>query len=337
MRDGPDEGAGRPHTNDPTEMPTPDAAAPETTEAPEVPTHAGFVAILGKPNVGKSTLLNTMLGVKVAPISAKPQTTRRGVRGIWTDVDARRQLVFVDTPGLHSGRTELDQFMTREIRGAVADVEVILWVVDLRRPPGDEDRDVARLLDGLDPDTPVFLVGNKLDAAKYPDEAMDLYADLGRTPARRYALSAQRDPAAVYALREDLLDLMPASPYFFPDTIRSDQTREQWAGELIRESALTHLRQELPYGVAVEVREWVDADPKAGDPLVIQADVWVEKSQHRRIVIGHGGRMIKEIGRTARKQLETFLDEQVFLDLEVVVRPDWRMDPEALRDLGYRS
>jgi GTP-binding protein Era len=227
--------------------------------------------------------------------------------------------------------------MTREIRGAVADVEVILWVVDLRRPPGDEDRAVARLLDGLDPDTPVFLVGNKLDAAKYPEEAMDLYADLGRTPARRYALSAQRDPAAVYELREDLLDLMPASPYFFPDTIRSDQTREQWAGELIRESALTHLRQELPYGVAVEVREWVDADPAAGDPLVIQADVWVEKSQHRRIVIGHGGRMIKEIGRTARKQLETFLDEQVFLDLEVVVRPDWRMDPEALRDLGYRS
>jgi GTP-binding protein Era len=299
------------------------------------PPRAGFVAILGKPNVGKSTLLNTLLGVKVAPITAKPQTTRRGVRGIWTDVTGGRQLVFVDTPGLHKGRTALDDFMTREIRGAVADVEIVLWVVDLRRPPGDEDREVARLLEGIDPATPVFLVGNKLDAAKYPDEAMELYAELGPEIARRYALSALNDPKAVYALRDDLLDLLPEGPHFFPETLRSDQPREQWAAELIRESAMTHLYQELPYAVAVKVDDWIDADPQRGAPLIVQAELWVEKPQHRPIAIGHGGRMIREIGRTARKQLEVFLDQKVFLDLEVVVRRDWRMDPEALRELGY--
>ncbi|NBC97137.1 MAG: GTPase Era [Deinococcus-Thermus bacterium] len=299
------------------------------------PMRAGFVAILGKPNVGKSTLLNTLLGVKVAPITPKPQTTRRGVRGIWTDVENRRQLVFVDTPGLHKGRTALDDFMTREIRLAVTDVEIVLWVVDLRRPPGDEDREVARLLDGIDPATPVYLIGNKLDAAKYPDEAMDLYADLGPRITRRYALSALNDPKAVYALRDDLLDVLPEGPYFFPDTLRSDQPRESWAAEMVRESAMTHLYQELPYAVAVKVDDWIDADPERDAPLILQAEIWVEKPQHRPIVIGQGGRMIREIGRTARKQLEVFLDQKVFLDLEVVVRRDWRMDPEALRELGY--
>ncbi len=313
--------------------PTDGADASDAGESTEAPVRAGFVAILGKPNVGKSTLLNTLLGVKVAPISAKPQTTRRGVRGIWTDVPTRRQLVFVDTPGLHKGRTALDDFMTREIRGAVTDVEVILWVVDLRRPPGDEDREVARLLMGLDPDTPIFLIGNKLDAAKYPEEALDLYGSLGPEIVRSYLLSAQTDPEAVYDLRDDLLDMLPEAPYFFPDTLRSDQTREQWAAELIRESAMTHLYQEIPYAVAVKVNDWIDGE---GDrPTVVQADVWVEKQQHRRIVIGQGGRMIREIGRTARKQLEIFLDRKIFLDLEVVVRRDWRMDQEALRELGF--
>ena len=301
------------------------------------PMRSGFVAILGKPNVGKSTLLNTILGVKVAPISHKPQTTRRGVRGVWTDVPEQRQLVFVDTPGLHRGRTELDSFMTREIRGAVADVEVVLWVVDLRRPPGDEDRDVARLLGGIDPATPIFLIGNKLDVAKYPAEAIDLYEALGPTITRRYMLSALEDPAAVYELRDDLLAMLPEAPFYFPDNIRSDQSREQWAGELIRESAITHLYQELPYTVAVKVTDWVDAEPEHDEPLLLQAEIWVEKPQHRRIVIGHGGRMIREIGRTARKQLELFLDQKIFLDLEVVVRRDWRMDTDALRELGYAN
>lgn len=297
---------------------------------PEGETKAGFIAILGKPNVGKSTLLNTLLGVKVAPISPKPQTTRRGVRGVYTEDD--KQLIFVDTPGFHKAQDELGSYMNRQVRNAVVDVDAVLWVVDLRRPPNDEDKDVARILDNIEDDTLVWLIGNKLDAAKYPDEALDLYKDLFDSE-RTYTLSALDDPEAVYALREDLLTLVPESPFFYPTDIRSDQSREDWAGELIRESAMIHLRQELPYAVAVQVTQW--EDPTARDPLYIHADIWVEKPAHRRMVIGKGGKMIKEIGQTARKQLEVFLSTKVYLDLEVVVRRGWREDLDALRELGY--
>jgi GTPase len=301
-------------------------------------TCAGFVAIIGKPNVGKSTLLNTMLGIKVAPISPKPQTTRKGVRGIYTWEG--KQLVFVDTPGLHRPKDALGDYMNREVRNATTDVEAILWVVDLRRPPSDEDKDVARLLKGLEPGIPVYLIGNKADVAKYPDEAIGLYKDLYPEIERVYTLSALNDPEAVYALREDLFKLLPESPFFFPENIRSDQSREQWAAELVRESVMIMLREELPYTVAVQVLEWREAAPsktKPADPLYISAEIWVEKSNHRMIVLGKGGKMIKEIGQYARKQLEVFLQQKVFLDLHVEVHRDWRQDREALRELGYEN
>jgi len=302
------------------------------TEGEHKATYSGFIAILGKPNVGKSTLLNTLLGVKVAPITPKPQTTRRGVRGIYTQDD--RQLVFVDTPGLHRAKDALGDYMNREVRNALIDVDIALWVVDLRRPPSDEDKGVARLLKGIDPATPIYLIGNKVDAAKYPDEALRLYHELLPNAAKVLSLSALNDPEAVYALRDELLQQLPAGPFFFPSNIRSDQSRETWAAELIRESAMIHLRQELPYAVAVQVLEWRDpAEPS--EPLYLQAELWVEKPNHRMIVLGKGGAMIKEIGRTARKQLEVFLSQRIYLDLEVVVRRDWREDPEALRELGY--
>ena len=308
---------------------------PEYTDNGPEPTRSGFVAILGKPNTGKSTLLNTLLGVKVSPITNKPQTTRRGVRGIYTS--GKTQVVFVDTPGYHrsSGSTALDDYMHREVRGALVDVEVVLWVVDLRRPPGDEDREVARLLGGIDPETPVWLIGNKVDAAKYPDEAMGLYNDL-HPSARTIALSAMNDPAAVYDLREDLLELMPEGPLYYPDNIRSDQSREDWASELIRESAMVQLREELPYSIAVQVTGWRDSDDKE-QPIVISAELWVERTNHRPMVIGKGGKMIREIGRNARRQLEVFLDHHIYLELDVVVRRDWRSDRESLRELGLES
>lgn len=294
---------------------------------------AGFVAIVGKPNVGKSTLLNTLLGVKVAPITPKPQTTRRGVRGIYSFEG--EQIVFIDTPGLHKAHDALGSFMNREVWAATVDVEAVLWVVDLRRPPGDEDKDVARMLSNLPTETPILLIGNKLDAAKYPDEAMGLYHDL-LPHAQPRMISAQEDPDAVYALRTELLEHLPESPFYFPEDIRSDQSREDWAAEIIRESAIIHLRQELPYTVAVKVNEWRDPE-RADAPIYIQADVWIERTNHRGIVLGKGGAMIKTIGRRSRKQLELFLSHQVFVDLEVVVQRNWRDDQEALRELGYQG
>ncbi len=313
-------------------------------DVPDSPAHAdvdrqapraGFVAIVGKPNVGKSTLLNTILGVKVAPITSKPQTTRRGVRGIYSA--DQRQLVFVDTPGYHRGGTRLSGAMNQAVRESVIDVEAVLWMVDLRRPPNDEDRDVARLLRGLDPDLRGWLIGNKLDAAKYPEEAIGLYRDLAPQAERVLSLSALNDPDDVYALRDDLLDLLPESPFYFPDDVRSDQPREVWAAELVRESVMTHLRQELPYAVAVVIDEWRDPPEGSDEPLYLHAEIWVEKQGHRPIVLGRGGAMIKAIGRSARKQLELFLQQQVYLDLEVVVRRAWRDDRDALRELGYEA
>ncbi|MEZ4607625.1 MAG: GTPase Era [Deinococcales bacterium] len=310
-----------------------DNPMPSFQRPSDKPSHAGFVAIVGRPNVGKSTLLNTMLGVKVAPISAKPQTTRRGVRGIFTDVDSNRQLIFVDTPGLHQAKTDLDSFMNQEIQNAILDVDRILWVVDLRRPPQDEDKDVARMLMNLEEDVPIYLVGNKLDAAKYPEEALEYYRDLCPKISEVRLVSAMQDPKSVYALRDELLGHLPESPHFFPDNIRSDQSREAWVADIIRESCMVHLYQEIPYSIAVNVLEW--REKTKHKPLYIYAELWVEKKNHRMILLGKQGRMIKEIGRSARKQLEIFLNEQIYLDLEVVVKEGWRDDTEALLELGY--
>ncbi|HWG84229.1 MAG TPA: GTPase Era [Deinococcales bacterium] len=296
-------------------------------------TYAGFVAIVGKPNVGKSTLLNAFLGVKVAPTSPKPQTTRRGVRGIFTEED--RQVVFVDTPGLHKPKDALGKYMNQEVHSALADVDAVVWVVDLRHPPTDEDELVGRSLRGLK--LPLWMVGNKVDAAKYPDEAMRRYADLleGSDFTQR-KLSAQADPKAVRSLLGELLAVLPENPFFFPESSRSDQSREQWAAELIREEAMKALRHEIPYAVAVRVTEWEEREGGEKPGMqVIHADVIVERQGHKAIVIGKGGTQLREIGRAARKQLEVFLARPVFLDLNVEVINDWRSDPEALRELGY--
>ena len=224
------------------------------TDLPTEETYAGFIALLGRPNVGKSTLLNTFLGVKVAPISPKPQTTRCGVRGIYTEDD--RQLIFVDTPGLHRPKDNLGSYMNREVQNAVLGVDIVLWVVDLRGPPKEEDKDVARLISDIPSKTPIYLVGNKLDVAKYPHEAIDLYQELVPAIEQVRCLSALQNPKSVYSLRTELLDLLSPHPFFFPSDMRSDQSRETWAAEIIRERCLIHLYQEVPYSVAVKVLEW---------------------------------------------------------------------------------
>lgn len=294
----------------------------------QMPTHCGFVAIVGKPNVGKSTLLNVMLGVKVAPITSRPQTTRRGVRGVYTE--GNRQAVFVDTPGWHQPKDRLGQFMIEQIDTALEDINLVLWVVDLRHPPTPEDEDLANRLQGVD--APIWIVGNKLDAAKYPEQAMQAYAALLPRAQRQIALSALRDPKAVYRLREEILLAMPESPFFYPVDIRSDQSRQDWAAEIVREQAMSLLREEIPYSIAVRVTDW---EERENGVQYIRAELIVEREGHKGIVIGKGGQMLKHIGQEARKQLELFLGSKVYLELVVKVMPDWRRDPRALRELGY--
>lgn len=293
-----------------------------------IPTHCGFVAIVGKPNVGKSTLLNVMLGVKVAPITSRPQTTRRGVRGIYTE--GNRQVVFVDTPGWHQPKDRLGQFMREQIDTALESIDLILWVVDLRHPPTPEDEDLANRLQGVD--VPVWIVGNKLDAAKYPEQAMQAYAALLPNAQRHVCLSALKDLKAVYRLREEILLAMPESPFFYPANIRSDQSRQDWAAEIVREQAMSLLREEIPYSIAVRVTDW---EERENGVQYIRAELIVEREGHKAIVIGKGGRVLKQVGQRAREQLELFLGSKVYLELVVKVMPDWRRDPRALRELGY--
>ncbi len=293
-----------------------------------LPTHCGFVAIVGKPNVGKSTLLNVMLGVKVSAITSRPQTTRRGVRGIYTE--GNRQAVFVDTPGWHQPKDRLGQFMREEIDTALEDIDLVLWVVDLRHPPTPEDEDMASRLQ--DVGVPVWIVGNKRDVAKYPEQALQAYAALLLGGQRQITLSALKDPKAVYRLREEILLAMPEAPFFYPVDIRSDQPREYWAGEIVREQAMSHLREEIPYSIAVRVTDWQERE---NGVQYIRAELIVEREAHKSIVIGKGGQMLKQIGIEARQQLELFLGSKVYLELVVKVMRDWRRDPRALRELGY--
>ena len=294
-------------------------------------TYSGFVAIVGKPNVGKSTLLNNLLGVKVAPISPRPQTTRKSVRGVLTE--GNRQAVFVDTPGLHRPMDALGDYINEQVKEALADVNLILWLVDLRHPPTEEDRMVAETLKGLVGKVPIYLVGNKKDAAKYPDEALAAYRELLPEVDEVRMISAL-DEKEVAELKAEILAHLPAGPFYYPeDFARSDQPFEEWIAEIIREEAMKRLYEEVPYSVAVKVDEVAERE---NGVLYIAATLFVEREAHKPIVIGRGGRKLKEIGQAARKQLEVFLNRKVYLDLRVKVYENWRKDPEALRELGYR-
>ncbi len=294
-------------------------------------TYAGIVALVGKPNVGKSTLLNGLLGAKVAPISPRPQTTRKRLRGVLTE--GNRQVVFVDTPGLHTPEDALGEFMDREVYEALADVNAVLWVVDLRHPPTPEDERVAKALRPLVGQVPILLIGNKLDAAKYPEEALKAYHAL-LPEAEPRALSAL-DPRPVAGLRAELLALMPEGPFLYPeDYAKGDQTFGEWVAEIVREEAMGRLWHEVPYALATKTEEVAERE---NGLLYLKVLVYVERPSQKGIVIGAGGRKLKEIGQAARKKLEALLGRRVYLDLEVKVYPDWRKDPEALRELGYRA
>jgi GTP-binding protein Era len=292
-------------------------------------TYSGFVALVGKPNVGKSTLVNSMLGVKIAPISPKPQTTRKRVRGIHTE--GNRQIVFVDTPGWHEAADALSEYMIRQITEALAEVNVVLWLVDLRHPPTHEDELVARALRPLKGQVPIFLVGNKADAARYPEAAMQAYAEL--LPGLETRMISAQNERDAKTLRDEVLSLLPEGPFFFPeDYAKGDQTPEEWAAEIVREEAMKRLKEEIPYSVATKTEEF---ELRENGMFYIQVNIYVEREGHKPILIGAKGRMLKEIGAAARKQLEVFLARKVYLDLQVKVYPNWRKDPEALRELGY--
>jgi GTP-binding protein Era len=288
---------------------------------------SGFVALAGRPNVGKSTLVNSVVGKKVAIVSDRPQTTRRAIRGVYTCDD--RQLVLVDLPGVQRPRDELTARMAKRVRQELDGADVALLIVNGEQGVGPGDRFIAASL--LSAELQTTIAVNKIDRLGRTETASALQqaGELG-LEGEIYPVSA-RTGAGVDVLVEHLLELMPEGPLMFAPGERSDQLHELLLAELVREAVIRRTRQEVPHAVEVLIEE-VER-PREG--LVrVRALIWVESDSQKGIVVGAGGRMIKAIGMAARKELERELGCQVHLDLSVRVRRDWRADERLLDRLG---
>ncbi|RPJ24108.1 MAG: GTPase Era [Chloroflexi bacterium] len=293
---------------------------------------SAFVAIIGRPNVGKSTLVNALLGQKIAAVSPKPQTTRKRQLGILTTDSA--QLVFVDTPGIHNPRHKLGTFLNQEAQESLEGVDVILWVVDASFRPTEEDRQIAALLSRLPRRTPLVLTANKIDliSTDLLTPHIEAYQASLKKEAQVVSISATQN-RNLDQLREVLISLSPVRPPEYDQEQVTDSYERDIAADLIREACLHSLRDEVPHGVGVRVDEFAERD---NGMLYIAATVFVERESQKGIVIGEGGKMLKQIGSAARKAIEEMGGRPVFLELRVKVLKDWRNDENAMKRLGYK-
>lgn len=300
----------------------------------------GYVALIGKPNVGKSTLLNRIVGQKVSIVSNKPQTTRRRVVGISTADDY--QIAFIDTPGIHEPHTKLGRSMVEQARKSLHDVDVIVYVADASHHPNDGDKDIAKLLEGLqahdleDPTKfvpiPILLCLNKMDQLKAEavQRNVDAYEEIFKPQA--YMLTTAIHGRNVDKLVEMIVERLPKGEPGFDADEYTDQSSRFIAAEFVREKILIATRQEVPHAVAVLVEEWEEEESGL---IRIAASIYVEKTSQRAILIGKQGQFIKTIGTSARTEIEELLGHKVFLELNVKVREDWRMNPRMLQELEY--
>ena len=276
---------------------------------------SGFVAVLGRPNVGKSTLVNRVLGTKVSIVSDKPQTTRNQVRGVLNRPDA--QVVFVDTPGVHKPRTLLGERLNGSAVAAVNDVDVVLFVIDATQPLGGGDRFVASRLPA-----DAIVVVNKIDLASRGEVLAQLAAASGLDRSEYFPVSAATGEG-VDVLVDALVARLPEGPQYYPPEMVTDAPEAFWVGELVREQLLAVAREELPHSIACQVTEW--EWPR------IRCEIIVERDSQKGIVIGKGGSVLKEVGTRVREQLP----DGAYLELFVKVDKDWQRHPRALQRLGY--
>ena len=292
----------------------------------------GFIAIIGRPNVGKSTLVNALLKQKIAAVSPKPQTTRKRQLGILTG--EKYQLVFVDTPGIHKARHKLGEFLNREAEDSLEGMDVILWLVDGSARPNEEDTQIGLVLNKLPRRTPVVLAANKLDL--FPADEGSRYVEAYQASLRKEARTIFISAAQNQNLNELIELLVSLSPFRAPE-FEEDQVTDSYerdiAADLIREACLHKLREEVPHGVGVRIDEFKERE---NGMLFIGATIFVERESQKGIVIGEGGQMMKAVGSAARKEIEEMGGRPVFLELRVKVLKDWRNDENALQRLGYR-
>ena len=301
---------------------------------------SGFVTLVGRPNVGKSTLLNQLVGSKVAIVSDRPQTTRTAIRGVRTTPD--NQIVFVDTPGIHKPRTPLGERTNERAVATLGEVDVVCLLVEADAPIGAGDRFVAGLVHQAP--TPTLLVVNKIDRAGKPaivEHLATAARDLGDFDA--YLPLSARTGDGIAALLGEIESRLPEGPRYYPEGTVTDQPETFVAAELVREKLLAVARDELPHSITVSVEELedirdADADTDADDADVIlrlRADISVERDSQKGIVIGRGGRVLKDAGTAARQELEALLGVRVYLETRVRVERDWQSRPHALDRLGY--
>ena len=292
---------------------------------------SGFIAILGKPNVGKSTLVNALLGQKIAAVSPRPQTTRRRQLGILTLPSA--QLVFVDTPGIHTPRHKLGQFFNQEAEEALDGVNVALLLVDASMEPDEEDQRSASLLLGLRRRPDLILGLNKID--KIPENALEAVRSMYQplVPGAPALAFSAANHQGLKELLDTLTARLPLGPPEFPEEQITDLYEKEIAAELIREAALVFLRDEVPHALAVRMDEFSERE---NGNAYIAATLLVEHDSQKGIVIGERAAMLKKIGSAARKEIELMSGRKIFLELRVKVAKDWRDDENALRRLGYK-
>jgi GTP-binding protein Era len=292
---------------------------------------SGFIGLAGRPNVGKSTLVNAIVGSHVVIVSPRPQTTRRAIRGVATDLEKELQLVLVDLPGVQRPRDVLTERMQGRVERELADSDVVLFMINGEEGVGPGDRFIVRALLGAGADLPVICAVNKADRLG-PNELVPVLAAAAELEGvdEVFPISAKTGEG-VGPLIERLGELVPEGPYMYPPEDRSDQPGELLLAELIREQVLNRTRQEIPHSVEVSVLE---VEPREDGLVEVRAEVWAETESQKRILIGKKGVKIGEIGTAARRSLEAELGSKVFLDLQVRVRRHWRRDEDLLDRLG---
>jgi len=292
---------------------------------------SGFVTIIGRPNVGKSTLMNNILGEKIAIMSSKPQTTRNKIHGIHTKENS--QVIFLDTPGIHRPKNKLGDFMVNSALKTLREVDLVLFLVDESMKLGPGDKFIIEQISGIK--TPVILVINKADLLSPEQlkeivknyEGYDCFEDI-------IAISALEDKNVDYLL-DRISEFMEVGPMYYPADMITDQPERAIVSEIIREKLLMYLDQEIPHGVAVEIESMKKRENK--DIVDIQATIVCERDSHKGIIIGKSGRKLKGVGKSSREDMEALLGSKVFLELWVKVRSNWRDSDALLKNFGYRQ
>lgn len=296
----------------------------------------GFVAIIGRPNVGKSTLLNAILGEKIAITTDKPQTTRNTIRGIYTHyaddvLDEDLQMIFIDTPGIHRPRTKLGQYMTDVAVGTFKEVDAIIYIVDDKLSSGPGDKYITELLDAVN--TPKILVINKIDKLG-PEEYAEIYKEYDELGIFEEIIgTSAKEGMNIEHVIKEAAEFMEEGPMFFPDDMITEHPERFIVSEIIREKILMYLQDEVPHGVAVEIERYKEE----GSLTKINAVIYCERKSHKGMIIGKNGRKLKGIGKSAREEIEALLGTKVYLELWVKVKENWRDSDIALSNFGYKD